>query len=64
MQAEPKERKKPVPQKVESITAGALKLSLQERVGLVKELQISIGKEVEDLKNRAEEAAKIAGNGV
>lgn len=45
-----KTRKSPVPQKVERITAGALKLELEERITLRDELTISIDEEMEDRK--------------
>lgn len=57
------ERKKPVPQKYESILAGVLKLSLSERVEIAKQVHDSIKNEVADLKQKASEAEKIAGNG-
>lgn len=49
-----------VSRKPASITAGALKLPLADRVALVKELQTSIKNEVESLTYAAKEAATIA----
>lgn len=51
-----KERAKPVPQNAERITAGALKLNLEERVKMVKILQAANESEVieiEDSFNKA-----------
>lgn len=53
---EKKPRQSPVPQKAEAITAGALKLSLQERVTLTKTLEKSINDEVAGMKAKLDEA--------
>lgn len=57
---EKKPRQSPVPQKAEAITAGALKLSLQEKVTLVKSLRESIAKEANDAKQAADYAITLA----
>jgi len=54
-------KKTRTPKNAESITKGALALSLKDRVNLVKYLQDSIQAEVEMLKGAADAAAQIAG---
>jgi len=49
-----------VPRNAEAIIKGALRLSLTERVGLKKELELSIVNEVKEIQERAAEAVKIA----
>lgn len=59
----PKEEKKTrTPRSYESIKAGAVALTLQERVDLRDALNDSIKEEVQALKTQAELATKIAGN--
>jgi hypothetical protein len=49
-----------VPKSADSITAGAMKLSLAERVELKKALELSITKEVNELKEAALTAEAVS----
>lgn len=53
-------RKTRTPRTLESITAGALALPLEDRISLTRALQDSIEKEVKDLNEAAQNAAKLA----
>ena len=57
------EKKVRTPRNLDSIRAGALKLELQDRVQLAKDLKASIDNEVTALQAQAENAKKIAGGG-
>lgn len=58
----PEQRKQRTPKSPDSITAGALKLPLADRIELCKALQSSIATEVKALKDQAEQASKLAGD--
>lgn len=53
-------KKTRTPKNAESITKGALSLSLAEKVELVKTLKLSISKEVDAINEAAKEASAIA----
>ena len=55
-----KEKQTRTPRNLEAITAGALKLSLHDKVALVKSLKASIDKEVADWNEQAKAANEIA----
>lgn len=60
MQTVTKERKTRTPKNIESITKGALALSLKDRVELVHKLKDSIQAEVETINEAAKQASTIA----
>lgn len=60
MQTVTKERKTRTPKNIESITKGALALSLKDRVELVQNLKESIRAEVETINEAAKQASTIA----
>lgn len=53
------EKKTRTPRTVESITAGALSLTLSDRVELCKKIRESIDEEVKELKQTAAMAAEL-----
>lgn len=60
MSNETKEKKTRTPRTVDSITAGALALPLEEKVKLCKELKDAIYTEVKSLAGKANGAQKIS----
>lgn len=57
--SEKKEKQTRTPRNLESITAGAMSLSLEERVTLCKALKESITKEVEEKEQGAKQAKEL-----
>lgn len=54
-----KTRKTPVPQQVDRITEGALRLELKDRVALKNVLSDSISKELEEMETNLQNAKKL-----